>query len=269
MIRALCFYSDYGYADAFAGICRGVIAGAAPGVAVIDITHGIPRHDVLAGALELRAALPYTPPHAVHLAVVDPGVGGERRAVAVRSADDRLFVGPDNGLLVLGAEAAGGAAEAVSLTRREHWLRPLSRTFHGRDIFAPVAALLAEGLELSRAGDPIDPASLVRLLPPAPRRSGDGVVAVVLQVDGFGNAALNLTGGGPASGALELVASGRAWPAQVGETFAAASPGALVVVRDSAGLVAVAVNGGSAAGVLGLSPGDEVLLRPWGEAHGV
>lgn len=95
------------------------------------------------------------------------------------------------------------------------------------------------------------------------------MVAVVLQVDGFGNAALNLTGGGPASGALELVASGRAWPAQVGETFAAASPGALVVVRDSAGLVAVAVNGGSAAGVLGLSPGDEVLLRPWGEAHGV
>jgi S-adenosylmethionine hydrolase len=268
--RPVCFLSDYGVADEFAGVCRAVMACLAPHVRVIDLTHGVPRQDVLAGALLLRSTLAYTPAQAVHLAVVDPGVGGGRRPLALRSADDRLFVGPDNGLLILAAEAAGGIVTAVHLTRRELWLSPLSHTFDGRDIFAPVAARLAAGLTLTDAGTAIDPAHLVRLAPPPPRPAGDGVITTVLQVDGFGNVALNLTGGGPQvpGAVLELVVAGEAAPARLGETFTSVPAGEMVVFRDSAGLIALAVNGGSAAARLGLAAGAEVLLRPWREPAG-
>src|SRR4051794_4935824 len=139
----LTFLSDYGLLDEFVGICHGVIARLAPEVRVIDVSHGVARHDIRAGALALRGALPYTPP-GVHLAVVDPEVGGRRRAVALRCAqEDRILVGPDNGLLCLAAEAFGGVVEAVEIGRSPHRLEPVSATFHGRDIFAPVAARLA------------------------------------------------------------------------------------------------------------------------------
>lgn len=262
-MRTICFYSDYGVADEFAGTCRAVIARLAPDVRVIDITHGIRQRDVMAGALALYDALPYTPDRAVHLAVVDPGVGGERRAVALRSADDRLFVGPDNGLLVLAAEATGGIAEAVSLSNRDLWLAPLSRTFHGRDIFAPVAARLAEGLALGRAGEPIDAASLVRLHLPAPEWLPDGVAAVVLQVDSFGNVALNVDASELAGGFSDVVAvtSGeRLVLAHMGDTFASVADGEFVVYGDSFGRVAIAVNGGSAADRLGVRPGSVLRL---------
>src|SRR3954454_8111441 len=138
----LTFLTDYGLLDEFVGICHGVIARLAPEVRVIDITHGIPRHDVRAGALVLRGALPYCPP-GVHLAVVDPDVGARRRAVALRCAeDDRLLVGPDNGLLMPAAAALGGAIEAVDISRSAHRLEPVAATFHGRDVFGPVAAAL-------------------------------------------------------------------------------------------------------------------------------
>src|SRR5438270_6807937 len=148
------FLSDYGLADEFVGICHGVIATICPEARVIDLTHGVERHDVRAGALILRGALPFVPA-GVHLAVVDPDVGAKRRAVALRLADGRQLVGPDNGLLWLAAEAGGGVVEAADIARSPLRLEPVSATFHGRDIFAPVAAHLAAGASLTQAGDPV------------------------------------------------------------------------------------------------------------------
>jgi S-adenosylmethionine hydrolase len=268
-MRSVCFYSDYGAADEFAGTCRAVMARIAPCVRVIDVTHGIRQRDVLAGALGVRDALPYTPARAVHLAVVDPGVGGARRAVALRSADDRLFVGPDNGLLVLAAEAAGGIVDAVQLTNRDLWLTPLSHTFHGRDVFAPVAARLAGGLALDAAGERFEAATLVRLAVPAPRRRADGLHVAVLQVDAFGNVALSVDAGelaGELDGVVELESGGRTALARCGATFASVGAGELVLYGDSSGRVAIAVNGGSAAEALDLAPGAAVRLRRVGGA---
>ena len=152
MERPICFFSDYGYTDDFAGVCRAVIARLAPHVRVIDVTHGLPERDVLAGGVVLRNTLPYMPDKAVILAVVDPGVGGPRRPIALRSHGDHLFVGPDNGLLMHAADADGGVSDAYELSNQELWLVPLSATFHGRDIFAPVAARLAAGLKLASVG---------------------------------------------------------------------------------------------------------------------
>jgi S-adenosylmethionine hydrolase len=147
--------TDYGLADEFVGVCHGVIARIAPTATIVDLTHGIPRHDVRAGALVLARALPYLPA-GVHVAIVDPEVGAERRAVAIRCAEeDRLLVGPDNGVLAPAAERFGGAVEAVDIARSPHRLEPVSATFHGRDLFAPVAAHLAAGAPLEGAGDPL------------------------------------------------------------------------------------------------------------------
>ena len=159
MAAPITFLSDYGHADDFVGVCHGVIARIVPEARVIDVTHGVARHDVRSGALILRRALPFFPP-GVHLAVVDPQVGSERRAIALRTADeDRLLVGPDNGLLALAARRFGGAVEAVDIGRSQLRLEPASATFHGRDIFAPVAAHLAGGCALAAAGEPVDPDS--------------------------------------------------------------------------------------------------------------
>ena len=152
------FLSDYGLDDDFVGICHGVIATICPEARVIDIAHGVRRHDVRAGAVILRDALAYMPA-GVHLAIVDPDVGAERRAVALRLDDDRLLVGPDNGLLWPAAELGGGVVEAADIARSRFRLEPLSATFHGRDIFAPVAARLAAGAPLAEAGEPCDPAN--------------------------------------------------------------------------------------------------------------
>ena len=263
--RLICFFSDYGYRDDFAGTCRAVIKRVAPDVEVIDVTHGLGERDVLGGAVVLRNTLPYMPDHAVHLAVVDPGVGGPRRPVALRSPGDRLFVGPDNGLLTLAADADGGVTEARLLSNEEVWLSPLSATFHGRDIFAPVAARLASGLPLDVVGAAVDPAGLVRLDVPAPQVDEDGVTATAVLVDRFGNVALNLTGAeleaadlGPD---LELDCGGERYFTRVVRTFSSVRPSDILVLIDSYGQVALAVNSGSAAEVLGVEVGDRVLLR--------
>src|SRR5436305_8461466 len=174
--------TDYGYDDEFAGVCRGVIATITPEAQVIDITHGVPRHGVREGAVALRNSLGYFPV-GVHVAVVDPQVGTERRAIAVRCGDGRVLVGPDNGLLSLALDQAGGAVEAVDISRSPHRLEPVSATFHGRDVFAPVGAALADGAPLAAAGDPIDSGELQRLELPAPRRDGGGLVAHALLID--------------------------------------------------------------------------------------
>jgi S-adenosylmethionine hydrolase len=265
MTRSICIASDYGYDDDFAGVCRGVIARIAPNVPVIDITHGLPRGDVLAGALVLRNTMVYMPDHAVHLGVVDPGVGGGRRAVALRSHGDRLFVGPDNGLLTLAADTDGGIADAYELTNEELWLSPLSATFHGRDVFAPVAARLAEGLPLPGAGQPGAADGLVRPPLPEPRVTASGVVAMALLVDRFGNVALNLDAThleeAGLGATLEVLTGGERYHAQVAHTFSSVRPSDIMVLVDSYGHAALAVNAGSACQVLGVMPGDEVELR--------
>ena len=192
MTRPITFLSDYGYADEFAGVCRVVIAEIAPEAALIDITHGVSRHAVRQGAVLLANALPYAPA-GILLAIVDPGVGTERRPVALRVGEaERLLVGPDNGVLSLAAERLGGVTEAVDLSASPHRLEQVAFTFHGRDLFAPVAAHLALGEPLAKSGEPIDPASLTRVELPEPRIYPGRVVAHVLYVDGFGNATLNL-----------------------------------------------------------------------------
>src|SRR4051794_32795325 len=157
MRPVITFLSDYGPGDEYVGVVHGVIASIAPRARIIDLGHGVPPQDVRTGARRLARALPFTPP-GIHLAVVDPGVGTARRAVALR-AGDRLLVGPDNGLLVEGLEIDA----AVEISNSPWRLEPVSATFHGRDIFAPVTARLAAGEAFEAAGEPIDPATLVRL----------------------------------------------------------------------------------------------------------
>jgi hypothetical protein len=258
------FLTDYGLGDAFVGVCHGVIARACPSAHVIDLTHGVPRGDVRAGALILSGAVPYLPV-GVHLAVVDPGVGGGRRAVAVRTADGRRFVGPDNGLLSLCFAGGGGVVEAVDIGRSPFALEAISATFHGRDIFAPVAARLAAGASLSEAGEACDPDGLVRIELPRAWVEDGVLVAHASYLDRFGNVQLDAAGGALALRPGQPVAisvHGEAWPGVYGPTFAAVPAGELLVYEDADRRLAVAVNRGSAVDRLGVSVGDELRIAP-------
>jgi len=259
--------TDYGSEDEFAGVCHGVIRGIAPDVSIVDVTHGIPRHDVRRGALVLRNTLPYMP-SGVHVAVVDPQVGTERRALALRCNDGRVLVGPDNGLLSLAWQGAGGVNLAVDVTRSTHRLEPVSATFHGRDVFAAVAARLAIGAELADAGEPVDPETLEVIELPQPSRDGDTLLAHVLTVDAFGNAALDVThselaGTGLTLGSeVEIETEGRRRVATYASTFADVPAGELVVYEDAYRTLAIAINRGHAQSTLELSADSEVRLRP-------
>jgi S-adenosyl-L-methionine hydrolase (adenosine-forming) len=264
--RYLSFLTDYGLDDGFVAACHGVAARIAPHAGIIDVTHLVPPGDVRRGAAVLAQTVPYLPP-AVHVAVVDPGVGTARRGVAV-AAGAAVFVGPDNGLLSWAVTALGGAARAFSLTNRALWLERVTATFHGRDIFMPVAAHLASEAELASAGTEIDVSDLVAL--PAPERRIRDCVAEgeVLTVDRFGNIQLTITASdaaqiGLTSDAAVLIRCG---PHQLTvpyrDMFGAVAPGELVAYADSAGLVSIAVNGGSAAQRLGLAPGARVSIAP-------
>jgi hypothetical protein len=262
------FLSDYGLSDDFVGICHGVIASACPQARVIDLTHGIARHDVRSGAIVLAEAIPYLPV-AVHLAVVDPDVGAQRRAVALRTADRRRFVGPDNGLLTLAAEASGGIVEVVDIARSRFRLKPVSATFHGRDIFAPIAAALAGGATLSDAGEPADPAELVTLVLPTAQVRAGALVAHVRYVDRFGNLQLNVGHEEVAQTGLRLgraatvePGDGSAHPVHYVRTFADAVPDELLLYEDAQRRLALAVNHGDAAQRLGLGVDDELRIRP-------
>lgn len=266
------FLSDYGQLDEFVGVCHGVMARRCPNARVIDLTHAIPRHDVRSGAIVLRSALPFLPA-GVHLAVVDPGVSAvgrhARRCVAVRTAThDNLLVGPDNGLLMPAAERLGGVSEAVDLGQSPERLLPVSRTFHGRDIFAPVAAALAAGEPLEAVGDPMPVSELRRIgLPSA--HSSDGVLTVhVLRSDTFGNLILDaaheqLKALGVLPGdTLTITHAGAVRTARYAATFAEVTPGELLIYEDATRTVALAVNRGSAAALLGAGADDELTVRP-------
>ena len=266
--RPISFLSDYGVDDEFAGVCRAVIAKVAPDATVIDLTHGIRRHDVREGAIALANSLPFAPA-GIHLAVVDPGVGTARRPVAVRVAEeDRVLVGPDNGLLSLAWQRLGGPVEAVDLRESSFRLEPASTTFHGRDLFAPVAAGLALGAELREAGEAIETASLHALELPAPRIWPDRIVAHVVRTDRFGNVALNVRHEDLAGGPLRLgeplavESAGERVGAAFARTFEDVGQGELLLYEDSSRGLALAVNRGSAAELLRLRRDDEVVLRP-------
>jgi S-adenosylmethionine hydrolase len=265
-VRPVTFLSDYGTEDEFVGVVHAVIARLAPDVRVIDISHGIERHGVLQGALMLARTLPYAPA-GVHLAVVDPEVGARRRALALRTSDeDRLLVGPDNGLLLPAAERFGGIAEVVEISASPWRLEPVAATFHGRDVFAPVAARLATGAPLADAGEPLEPVELVPLDLPHPRQRGGALAARVIGVDSFGNVSLLADHGDLASAGLRIgrpvsctAARGRL-EATYARTFADVAPGDALVYEDAARTAAIAINTGDAATALRVRPGDEVTI---------
>jgi S-adenosylmethionine hydrolase len=259
------FLSDFGLQDDFVGTCHGVIKRIAPEVEVIDVTHGIPPRAIVQGALVLANTLPYVPA-GVHLAVVDPGVGGPRRALALRDGEGRLFVGPDNGLLLPAADRAG-IADAHEIVNPAYALEPVSPTFHGRDIFAPAAAHLAKGLDPGELGPPIDPDALVRLELPEPELRSHRIAARVLYVDAFGNMQLNLTRDDLAElnvqpGArVELEVAGQRYYAVAARTFSDARPGDLILYEDSYGNIAVAMNRGNAGEMLAAEADQELRIN--------
>ncbi len=266
MARVLTFLSDYGHDDDFVGVCHGVIARTAPDARVIDITHGIPRHDIRSGALVLRRALPYFPA-GVHIAVVDPEVGAERRAVALRTAEeDRILVGPDNGLLLPAAKRFGGVVEAVEISASKHRLEPTAATFHGRDVFAPVAAHLARRRAVRR-GRRADRARQARRAQDARGALENGqLVAHAVAFDRFGNVMLDVEHDEVGQHGLRL-----GHPVSVNEedghyatTFADVAAGRLLLYEDAYRWLALAVNRGSAADLLGLRLDDEVRIKPSG-----
>ena len=261
--RTISFLSDYGLADEFVGVVHSVIRAVNPSVGVIDICHEIAPHDVRAGSLTLVRAVQYLAPGIV-LAVVDPGVGTERRAVAVEVADgEAIFVGPDNGLLAPAVSMVGGAGRAVALTSAEYQLPAPGPTFAGRDVFAPAAAYLAQGVDLAEFGPPVDPLGLRPGLVPIPRQEGDALAAEVLWVDRFGNVQLNVS-------PEDIEAMGDRVAVRWGDQLRTATratayeeigPGQLGLLVDSYGMAALAVNRSSAADELGLGAGDQVDLR--------
>jgi S-adenosylmethionine hydrolase len=271
--HCITFLTDYGLEDGFVAACHGVVARLSPATLVIDITHLVPPGDVRRGAAVLAQTVPYLPA-GVHVAVIDPGVGTSRRAIAVE-AGDRVFVGPDNGVLSWAAHGVGGPRRAYELTNAKLWLEPVSATFHGRDVFAPVAAHLANGLDLGTVGDAVDLDTLVTLPQPTCRIREGGAEGEVLTVDRFGNiqlsvgaAELDQLGVRPGT-AITMTLGRRRLAVPYRETFGAVSPGELVAYLDSAGRLALAVNGGNAAQRLAAAEPDrsdpaEAVGRRWG-----
>jgi S-adenosylmethionine hydrolase len=252
--------TDFGTSDPFVGIMKGVIAGRAPLARVIDVTHGIPPQQVLAGALVLRAAVPYFPAGTIHVAVVDPGVGGRRRSLCVETAG-AVLVGPDNGLLSLAAPA-DTVRRIVHLTDERFFLSPRSGTFHGRDVFAPVAAALATGM--APAGLGAEVGTMERLSIPPVEADTATVRGRVLYVDHFGNLVTNVT-----PDELDrfrgraLSISIRGVPVHgLALAYSSVPPGEPVAVVNSWGLVEIAVRERSARVVLGAGEGDAVLIEP-------
>jgi len=260
------FLSDFGLQDDFVGTCHGVIKTIAPDVQIIDVTHGIAPQHVLQGALVLANTTPYMP-QGVHLAVVDPGVGSARRALALRSGDGRLFVGPYNGLLVPAAERLGGIEAVHELANADYALDNVSRTFHGRDLFAPAAAHLAAGVSIEQLGPPLAADALAQLDLPEPDIGENRIRATVLYIDRFGNVQLNLT--------REHLQQAEVLPGTVVEvelgldryyavaarTFGDARKGDVILYEDAYRNIALAISGGNAAELFAATPGQEVRVR--------
>ena len=269
------FLSDYGTRDEFVGIVKGVIADLAPHAKVIDLTHEIPPFDVRAGSLALARCISYVPSGIV-LAVVDPGVGTARRGVALSVGGGRgVLIGPDNGLLSMGTALAGGADAAVVLNNPRFHLEAPGTTFAGRDIFAPVAAHLCNGVPFDELGEAIDPNLLLPGVVPLPRNEGDEVVAEVTWVDRYGNCQLNV-GPDEVSSLGDRVSVVFTSPTGERTTRAAGIVnnfaeigGGIGLVVDSFGMLAICIDRGSAADELSIAAGDAVRLSAFTETGGV
>jgi S-adenosylmethionine hydrolase len=254
--------TDFGLLDPFVGIVKGIILGLAPQATLVDLTHQVPPGDILSAALALDAAVDYFPAGTIHLAVVDPGVGGPRKPLAV-AIDRGFMVGPDNGVFSA-VLARHPMRRAVALTAERYHLKPTSHTFHGRDIFAPAAGQLAHGLPLQELGEAISHLQMIDL--PQPLETADGLEAHVLHVDHFGNMVTDLTferlcawrGGGHER--LSIVAGGSAIRG-LSTTFSDVAPAGLVAYFGGSGRLEIGVRNGSAAARLGLRIGAVVHVR--------
>jgi S-adenosylmethionine hydrolase len=258
------FLSDFGHADEFVGVVKSVIRGLAPAATVIDLTHDIAAHDIRAGSLSLARAVPYVASGVV-LAIVDPGVGTDRRAVAIEVADgEGVFVGPDNGLLAAAVALTGGAQRCVELTDAKYHLESAGGTFAGRDVFAPVVGHLCSGVDLAELGDVIDPITLLPGMLPISREEGGAVVAEVLWVDHYGNVQLNvgLDELEPLGDPVSIAFGGdKTRVVRRAAAYASVKPGDVGIVIDAYGLVSLAADRASAADALRLRQGDSVTLR--------
>jgi hypothetical protein len=268
--RFVSFLSDYGHSDEFVGVCKSVMLSLAPDLQIIDITHDLPVHDVRAGALTLVRAAQYLPDGGIVLAVVDPGVGTDRRLVAVE-VEHGILLGPDNGLLAPAVAILGGAQRVVSLTSTEHQLPAPGPTFAGRDVLAPAAAHLAAGVDPSELGDEVDAAGLVPGLVSLPQHDEGGAIhGEVWWIDRFGNCQLNidpdeLRAHGAEPGApIEVRFGEQARSVRWVHTYADAKPSELVLLVDSYGLASLALDRGSAAAECALEPASAVTLVPPG-----
>ena len=262
----LTFLSDFGYEDAFLGVCKGVIARTAPQVSILDVLHLVAPQDIEQGASVLASAVPYLPVPAVHLALVDPFRATPARAVAVRTADGSTFVGPDNGLTSQAWAVAGGAVSAYLLDDRDLWLPSPARTFRARDVFSPVAARLAAGLPVEAVGSPVPVVELERLALRPPTVEDDHVHGEVVQVDHFGNLTLNLhrsdleAAGIMLGDDVELRCSGKTMTVPFALTYGEVGRGRLAVCEDSFRTVTIAVNQGSAAITLRARRADPMVI---------
>lgn len=262
------FLTDFGL-DGAAATCRGVMLSICPDAQIVDISHTVAKYAIRDGAFILRSALPYLPV-GVHVGVVDPGVGTERRPIAIRTDRGDVLVGPDNGLLVEPAEALGGVREVRVLTNRDLWLPVTTHTFHGRDMFAPTAAHLAGGhATFEQAGTTLDPGDLV-VLPPLPVRTSPGTLeAAVIYVDSFGNCRLS-AGRDDFERAFGSIAPGTALRLEAGSerltityalSFGHVEAGAALLYIDSSGNLALALNQGDLGSRLAISDGARVGIR--------
>ncbi len=264
--QTVTFLSDFGLTDEWVAVCKGVILGIFPEATIIDISHEIPPFDIKKGALVLADALPYMP-KGVHLAVIDPGVGTGRRAVAVQAVDGSVLVGPDNGLLAHALRRLGGIASCVEITN-SRYLRPSERsTFHGRDVFAPAAAHVAAGVAVSDLGEGLDPATLAAPPWPEPVMQDHFLVCEVIDVDRFGTLRLNVHVEGldefgvDAKHPLDVAFGHHELRLPISRTFADVAAGRPVVLFDSSELLCLALNQGSASETYDLGVGDRVTLR--------
>jgi len=251
--------TDFGTRDPFVGIMKGVILSAAPGVQLVDLTHEVPAQNILAGAYALASATRWFPSRTIHVTVVDPGVGTRRRALLIETAD-AWFVGPDNGVLSLAAPARA-VRRIFDVSRSLVRLQPTSRTFHGRDVFAPVAAALAAGADPSALGTRVR--SMERLRPPVVRRRKESIVGEVLWVDGYGNLTTNvgrsyLEGSGFRGRRLCTTIGAHVVPVRA--SYASVAPKTAVAVVNSSELLEIAVNRGSAAERFAAGPGTRITV---------
>lgn len=265
--------TDFGLADPYVAVMKGVILSIAPSTHIVDISHQVPAQDVEQAAFVLHAAIPYFPPGTIHVVVVDPGVGSERRPIAIRTRD-AVFVGPDNGLFsfvltpeqplsaAAAASATGGQSvvEVIHLNKPEYWLPHISHTFHGRDIFAPVAAHLAAGVPFASLGTPIDDPWIRPQLQPVVSPEGH-IRGRIVHVDRFGNLISNIPAGW---------LSGQHWRFHIAgqkvkglsKTYAAVKPGHLLALIGGSGRLEIAVRNGSAAQQLNAHPGEPIEAQP-------